>query len=132
MRKILNLNKNWTFEMNGVQTDLDIPHTWNGVDGQNGGNNYKRTVCSYKKTFARPDFNLGEEVYLEFCGVNSSCEVFFGGQKVCSHDGGYSKFRVCVTSLIQDENELIVKVDNRANETVYYLNILVHILYNLL
>ncbi|MBR6788533.1 MAG: glycoside hydrolase family 2 protein [Clostridia bacterium] len=119
MRKILNLNKNWTFEMNGVQTDLDIPHTWNGVDGQNGGNNYKRTVCSYKKTFARPDFNLGEEVYLEFCGVNSSCEVFFGGQKVCSHDGGYSKFRVCVTSLIQDENELIVKVDNRANETVY-------------
>lgn len=119
MRRFINLNKGWKFTKEGTVTDVDVPHTWNGVDGQDGGNDYKRLVCKYERKVARPEMTDGEQVYLEFKGVNSSCKVTFNGKEVCRHDGGYSKFRVNVTEQLLGDNKLEVEVDNRANETVY-------------
>ena len=42
MREIISLNKNWTFTQNGQSTEVNLPHTWNAVDGQDGGNDYYR------------------------------------------------------------------------------------------
>ena len=120
MRTFINLNKGWTFTKEGVSSQVDVPHTWNGIDGQDGGNDYKRLVCSYARKVARPDIMTDEDdAYLEFKGVNSSCTVSFNGKKVCEHHGGYSKFRVRVTDLMKEDNELVVLADNRKNETVY-------------
>lgn len=120
MRTFINLNKGWTFTKEGVSSQVDVPHTWNGIDGQDGGNDYKRLVCSYARKVARPDIMTDEDdAYLEFKGVNSSCTVSFNGTKVCEHHGGYSKFRVRVTDLMKEDNELVVLADNRKNETVY-------------
>ena len=43
MRKELLINENWLFRyFDGIETMLDLPHTWNAIDGQDGGNDYKR------------------------------------------------------------------------------------------
>ena len=38
MRKIVRLMKNWQFiGPEGNTTPVDLPHTWNAIDGQDGG-----------------------------------------------------------------------------------------------
>ena len=70
--------------------------------------------------FAAPDLDSKtQRVYLEFQGVNSSAEVVLNGQKVMSHDGGYSTFRADVTEFLTKENKLEVAVDNSVNDRVY-------------
>lgn len=121
MRRIVNLNQGWKFTYkDGKTSDVTLPHTWNNKDGQDGGNDYYRGICTYESTFAKPDFcSEKERVYLQFHGVNSSCKVFLNGQQAVSHDGGYSTFRKDVTSLLEDGNVLRVDVDNRVNDRVY-------------
>lgn len=96
-----------------------MPHTWNNIDGQDGGNDYWRGTCVYRRTFPKPEFGADERVYLEFRGVNASASVEMNGQPVGTHDGGYSTFRWDVTSLLKEENQLTVYVDNSRNDRVY-------------
>ena len=98
---------------------MDLPHTWNSVDGQDGGNDYWRGTCVYEKTFPRPELEADERVYLEFRGVNASAKVELNGAEVGTHDGGYSTFRWDVTDFLKDENALTVHVDNSRNDRVY-------------
>ena len=120
MRRTINLNGNWQFTgPTGKKEPVNVPHTWNNIDGQDGGNDYKRCLCTYEKEFIKPDFTADERVYLQFHGVNSECEVLLNGEKVCSHEGGYSTFRKDVTELLQDSNALVVKVTNAPNDHVY-------------
>ncbi len=116
MRKIIDFNKNWVFTDPKERCVLDLPHTWNAVDGQDGGNDYFRGPCTYAKSFSRPE---GECVFLEINGAAMSCEVSLNGVKIASHEGGYSAFRVDLTEHLQEENELVLTVDNSANNRVY-------------
>ncbi len=128
MRTVKWINENWLFTMNEKQNPatvpteaetLNLPHTWNGKDGQDGGNDYKRQKCWYFKKIAKTDLT-GEENYLEFDAVNSSAEVFWNGASLLVHHGGYSRFRVKIPAdKIQDSNILAVSADNTPNETVY-------------
>ena len=97
------MNKGWKFTIAGRETvAVDVPHTWNALDGQDGGNDYFRGKGVYEKTFDMPEFDLeSEEAYLEFQGVNASCEAYVNGEKATSHDGGYSTFRVDVTKYLR-------------------------------
>ena len=125
MRKITPIMKDWlfTYSKDQSQIKLDLPHTWNNKDGQDGGNDYYRGTCSYKKTLSCPEYNKEkEDVYLQFHGVNASAKVILNGQNVVNHDGGYSTFRVNVTEVLKDENELEVLVDNSKNDKVYPQN----------
>ncbi|MFR5876448.1 MAG: glycoside hydrolase family 2 protein [Eubacterium sp.] len=116
MREIKIINKDWQFSKDkNSWTDVDLPYTWNGIDGQDGGNDYYRGKCYFKKEIDASDMS-GDEVYLQFDGVNSSAEVFFNGGLICTHDGGYSTFRVKLPSIC---GELIISVDNSPNDYVY-------------
>ncbi|MBQ9166170.1 MAG: glycoside hydrolase family 2 protein, partial [Oscillospiraceae bacterium] len=99
MRRLVNLNPGWKFTgRDGVAVDVNVPHTWNNIDGQDGGNDYYRGVCNYTRSFDIPAYDAKTElVYLQFQGVNSSCTVNLNGTQICSHDGGYSTFRVDIT-----------------------------------
>ena len=121
MRKIQKIMNDWTFIYHdGTKTVLDLPHTWNALDGQDGGNDYWRGTCSYEKMFVMPEFDTENElVYLQFHGVNASAKVVLNGKEVCTHDGGYSTFRKDVTALLEAENHLVVYVDNSVNDRVY-------------
>ena len=121
MRKIIKLMENWMFySHDGSAVKLNLPHTWNEKDGQDGGNDYWRGTCKYTKTLSKPKFNKEKElVYLQFHGVNASAKVILNGKEVCSHEGGYSTFRVDVTDVLNEENVLIVEVDNSVNDRIY-------------
>ena len=119
-RRTINMNQGWRFKKQGEQmTIVDLPHTWNAVDGQDGGNDYWRGTCVYEKAFPRPELDPDQRVYLEFQGVNASAKVELNGAEVGTHDGGYSTFRWDVTELLQEENALTVHVDNSRNDRVY-------------
>ncbi|MBR0161449.1 MAG: glycoside hydrolase family 2 protein [Oscillospiraceae bacterium] len=120
MRTIINLNQDWHFKgPAGTVEVISVPHTWNAVDGQDGGNDYKRCLCGYEKTFEKPAYADSERVYLQFHGVNSECTVTLNGKKVMSHEGGYSTFRTDVTDVLSEENVLSVSVSNAPNDSVY-------------
>ena len=120
MRRTEKIMKGWSFtDKNGVREAVSMPHTWNGKDGQDGGNDYYRGTCKYDCKVKKPEFSAQERVYLQFHGVNASATVIFNSQIVCTHDGGYSTFRVDVTDKLLDENTLIVEVDNSVNDRIY-------------
>ena len=121
MRSTTKLMKNWQFTgPDGKTTAVDLPHTWNNIDGQDGGNDYWRGICIYKTRFAAPAFDKNtQQVWLQFEGVNASAKVTLNGVEVTRHDGGYSTFRADVTALLADSNELIVEADNSKNDCVY-------------
>ena len=120
MRRTELLNNDWLFTLPGkAAQQVNVPHTWNNLDGQDGGDDYLRTVAVYEKKFAKPAFDSQQAVYLEFDGVNSQATVTLNGQELCAHEGGYSTFRKDITELLQEENLLKVEVDNRPNDRVY-------------
>ena len=121
MREITKIMKGWEFTgPDGTTTTVDLPHTWNARDGQDGGNDYWRGTCIYRTHFAAPQFNTAShQVWIQFDGVNASAHVVLNGSPVCNHDGGYSTFRANITELLWDENELTVEVDNSKNDRVY-------------
>ena len=122
------MNENWKF----VKTAIDavsaaaaegeavtLPHTWNAIDGQDGGNDYHRGTCWYVKEFAKPEKKDSDHVYMEFLGAAMTADVYFNGENVCHHEGGYSTFRIDITEKLQDNNLLVVSLDNADNTTVY-------------
>ena len=121
MREITKIMKGWEFTgPDGTTTTVDLPHTWNARDGQDGGNDYWRGTCIYRTHFAAPQFDTAShQVWIQFDGVNASAHVVLNGSPVCNHDGGYSTFRANITELLRDENELTVEVDNSKNDRVY-------------
>ena len=127
MRFVENINRGWFFaKTEELPTTLptewetvNLPHTWNATDGQDGGNDYFRGTGVYAKTVLKSELPEGALYYLELCGANSSADVYLNGNKVGHHDGGYSTWRVNLTEGLQDENLLVVAVDNAPNEHVY-------------
>lgn len=119
MRKIISLNKSWTFSQNGQSTEVNLPHTWNAVDGQDGGNDYYRSTCLYTRALDKPVMEAGTRVFLEVCGAAMSARVSLNGEQLASHQGGYSAFRVELTEHLRDSNELAISVDNSDNDIIY-------------
>ncbi len=130
MRNISLINSNWYFLKDSKTVpanipegweNINLPYTWNGKDGQDGGNDYFRGTCCFVKSIKEADLPAGDVKYLQFDGVNSSCEVFWNGKKIASHDGGYSTFRAKIDG-VKEENILAVTVDNSPNDRVYPQN----------
>ena len=121
MRKIIPIHDNWLFSKRNTgdaAETVTLPHTWNAVDGQDGGNDYYRGTCYYTRQLTKPATNPGDEVWLEFLGAAHTCEVMLNGEKICRHEGGYSTFRVKLENL-KENNTLAVSVDNSDNDRVY-------------
>lgn len=127
MRNIKNINDNWLFSKEAKSIPhvmphdwekVNLPHTWNGTDGQDGGNDYYRGTCYYVKQLSLADFGDEDEYYLQFDAVNSRAKVYFNGELIAQHDGGYSAFRAKLGN-IQESNLLVVAADNSPNDYVY-------------
>ena len=116
MRKITNINEGWSFTKDGVTEKINLPHTWNNLDGQGGAESYDRCRCVYERTI--PFFD--GRVYLEINGANTVAEVFVNGIYIGSHENGYAMFRFELTDFLKDgDNEIRIIVDNTANEFLY-------------
>ena len=128
MRTNFHFNPGWSFAKGVSEAPqslpadwetVNLPHTWNAIDGQDGGNDYYRGTCCYAKTFRREDLPQAERYYLEINGANSSADVCLNGKKLKHHDGGYSTWRVDLTDTLEEENLLAILVDNAPNDRVY-------------
>ena len=126
MSRVL-INTGWRFfkncnsieEMDAIKSiKVNLPHTWNNLDGQDSGNDYFRGKCFYRKKIALTK-KENKVYYLEFRGVNAMSEVFVNGVSVAYHEGGFSTFRANITDqLVDGENTIIVSADNSANDRV--------------
>ena len=128
MRQIVNFNAKWAFTKQNSSVPaalpmewnwVNLPHCWNAIDGQDGGNDYWRGTAWYAKSFAKADLPASDRYYLEIRGANSSADVYLNGEKLAHHDGGYSTRRVDMTDTMAADNLLVIAVDNSPNETVY-------------
>ena len=119
MSETIVLNTGWTFTKEEHSEPVTLPHTWNAVDGQDGGNDYYRGSCTYALQLPAIRLPEGGRAVLQFDGVAMTAVVNLNGQKVAEHKGGYSTFQVDITDVLQDTNNLTVEVDNSDNDTVY-------------
>jgi beta-galactosidase len=93
---------------------VNLPHTWNATDAQDGGTLYYRGIGWYRKSLAVPAALAGKQVFLQFEGVSLAGSVYVNGTLAGSHMGGFQTFNLDVTSLVTPgANAVIaVKVDN--------------------
>ncbi len=122
MRKITTLTDGWRFgkSRDAMIENVTLPHTWNAVDGQDGGNDYYRGTCWYMRELTEEE-TAGERLFLEINGAANTCEVWLNGERLTHHEGGYSTFRVELSGKLQKQkkNLLEISVSNEDNSTVY-------------
>ena len=131
MRQIYNFNTKWAFSKEALEAPttmperwnwVNIPHTWNDIDGQDGGNDLYRGTAFYAKELEKMDLPKADRYFLEIQGANSSAIVYVNGKKLDNHDGGYSTWRVDITDVLEDKNLFVFEVDNSPNDRVYPQN----------
>lgn len=125
----ININANWRFQKTDVasasQTTFDdsawenvgLPHTWNALDGQDGGNNYFRGIGWYRKTlFISSEYNA-KTLYLKIGAANTATSVYVNGSLVGTHTGGYAAFIFDITDFVNfgQQNTIAVQVNNSAS-----------------
>ncbi|WP_323090884.1 glycoside hydrolase family 2 protein [Allobaculum sp. JKK-2023] len=128
MRETFNFNDGWQFsqvkpENYSVAPEasvvVDLPHTWNKFDGQDGGADYARETFYYTKELPAFERKADSRVYLEFEGANSAANVYVNGKLAGRHEGGYSTFRFDITDLLNtgfgEANVIVAEVDNSTN-----------------
>lgn len=132
MRKCINLNDGWRFNQKNDQqsynidyddnewVSVQIPHTWNAVDGANGFE-YDQGAYWYRREFIIDIAEQDNRVYIEFNGSNSITNVYVNEKHVGEHRGGYSTFRFDITDVVNfgESNLLAVQVDNTVTDDVY-------------
>lgn len=125
MRDIYELNEGWELSFpKGERPDelVDLPHTWNAVDGMDGNGSYLRTTGVYTNYFEAPKQPLaGGRTFVEVLGAALNATVKVNGQVACTHEGGFSIFRADVTDLLKEdgENELVIEVSNEDTPSIY-------------
>ena len=130
MRRIVNINRKWAFTKFATEAPtaidsrwdfVNLPHTWNALDGQDGGNDYFRGIGWYAKEIYRDELPEADKYFIEFRGANSVAELYVNGVKKMRHEGGYSTWRCDITAAIKANQKtfLAVSVDNSANDHVY-------------
>ena len=128
MRTVYNYNTKWAFCKTPTSlppqlpTDwetVDLPHSWNAIDGQDGGADYYRGTAYYAKQLNKAELPEADLYYLEIRGANSSADVYAGSKHLAHHDGGYSTWRVDITQNLQNNELLTIAVDNSPNDRVY-------------
>jgi len=127
-RQWVNLNDSWRFnsgDVSGAQavgfddsrwSAVSVPHTWNGLDAQDGGSNYRRGVGWYRRHYTPPAAFAGKKLWLDFAGASLVTDVWVNGTYLGQHRGGFARFRFDATSALTPGQDAViaVKVSNAA------------------
>lgn len=97
-----------------------LPHTWNALDGQDGGNDYWRGIGTY--TIELPDPTPGKKQYIELQGANHVATVYCNGRELGTHRGGFSTFRYDLTPAMESQGNVLTVVVTNAKSDVYPQN----------
>jgi beta-galactosidase len=125
-RQSVSLDRGWRFlasECAGAQAPgfddhswqpVDLPHTWNALDGQDGGDDYRRGAGWYRRHLPLDGSFAGRRLYLQFDGASLMADVYVNGVRLGSHRGGFARFRFDATGVLHPgaDNLIAVRVDN--------------------
>jgi beta-galactosidase len=125
----ISVNEQWRFykaNVSGAENpsfddssweSIELPHTWNALDGENGGNDYYRGIGWYRKHYTIGSEHLGKRVYLFFESVGIAADVYCNGVNIGHHDGAYAAFCFDITSAVifGADNVIAVKVNNSSS-----------------
>ena len=125
-RQVLDISPGWRFVVGQHQRAefpdypdagwqvVDLPHTWNALDGQDGGNNYRREIAWYRKRVDVPLGWAGKRIFVTFNGANTVADAFINGVPLGRHVGGYAAFTYDITEHVRPgaENVIAALVSN--------------------
>ena len=97
-----------------------LPHTWNALDGQDGGNDYWRGIGTYQIELPAP--TKGKQQFIEFQGANHVATVYCNGRELGTHKGGFSTFRYDLTEAMKPEGNVLTVVVTNAKSDIYPQN----------
>ena len=97
-----------------------LPHTWNALDGQDGGADYWRGIGTYEIDLPVP--TKGKKQYIEIQGANHVATVYCNGREMGTHKGGFSTFRYDLTPAMKEEGNVLTVVVTNAVSDVYPQN----------
>src|SRR5882724_4256404 len=131
-REDISLDAGWRFirqDVAGAQTNgfddsswtnLNLPHTWNNLDGQDGGNNYYHGIGWYRSHFTPDGSYTNRQFFLKFDGAFLVTDVYVNGNYLGGHQGGFAAFVFDVTPYLNagGDNVIAVKVNNASNTNI--------------
>ena len=106
---------------------VTVPHTWNAEDGRLGKarnpgvkDGYYRGACWYARTMDVPKSWQGKRVFVRFEAAALVAKVYFNGELLGEHRGGFTAFCYELTPYLRfgSSNDLRVQVDNAHQEDV--------------
>jgi beta-galactosidase len=127
IRPFISLNADWRFRQGAADDEagptgddargevVQLPHTWNARDGQDGGGDYYRGPGWYWRPVDFPDQLRGRRLFVRFGAANTVADVFLNGEHLGQHRGGFAAFCLEITPHVRfgRPNLLAVRVDNR-------------------
>jgi beta-galactosidase len=131
-RTVVDLNPGWKFIKQDVPSaeqssfddaswqSINLPHTWNNLDGQDGGNNYYRGIGWYRLHLKADPAWQGKEIYLKFDAASVVSTVYVNGKQAGTHAGAFGAFCYDITPLadLKGDNVIAVKVSNAKDPNV--------------
>ena len=114
------LNQNWSFAKAGEEAILvNIPHTYNAVDGQDGSRMY-RGDAAYCKTWTMTEAEASRHHYLEVGASALESDVIINGSQAYHTRCGFSMYRVALDDYLKvGENTIEIRVTNRHDNSLY-------------
>ena len=87
-----------------------VPGDWNRQFSELA---YYEGVAWYHHKVSRPAGWAGKRAFLYFEGANYETTVYWNGEELGTHEGGFTPFYFEVTGKIESQNTLVVRVDSR-------------------
>src|SRR5437879_7322068 len=122
VRQSSNLDAGWKFlrsDASGAQaptfndstwSTVTVPHTWNALDGQDGGNNYYRGIGWYRKHLTPSATLTGQKLWLQFDGASIVADVWVNGAHLGTHQGAFATFRFDATNALKLGQDNVIAV----------------------
>ncbi len=125
------LNGTWQFELS-LPRSMTVPggdpddygveiHVPYPPESELSGVNYPfgdEDVRFYRTAFALPDDFAGR-ILLHFGAVDQVADVFLNGHRLGRHEGGYTHFSFDITEVLEEVNDLIVRVEDKLDECIF-------------
>ena len=93
----------------GAFRQMHVPSDWNRQYSELA---HYEGIAWYHTPVERPAGWAGRRAFLHFEGVNYHATIYWNGEELGSHEGGFTPFCFEVTGRIKAKNELVVRVDD--------------------
>lgn len=111
--EIITLNEGWSFhrgfQASALET-VNLPHTWNVVDGMFGNTDYYRGLCNYRRKIQVPSDCKGKRIFLKVLAAQTVADIFVDHHFIMQHRGGYTAFVAELTDYLLPGKESVLDI----------------------